>query len=983
MMSAKTTTLGSVLKGASTQASGDGTKDGENRSVVPLGPHSICICLTTYDIALKDQALLQRFGRSACRWGYLVVDEAHRLKNRSSLLFEALAKVNASRRLLLSGTPLQNNLGELWSLLSFILPEVFSDIQHFVDWFNRPFEQDSDNEHDDVATSRQSKGRGKVKHQRKSFQGSKAALAVQMKVRSTMQDSLSNEERTLIVSSLHRIMKPFLLRRLKRDVMTEVPQKIEKTIVCPRSALQKSLYEVIRSSVKSSEGAAGTGGARKWLSPNDHLQPAKADLLRRNTINGRRGKVGGEEDDPNNEGGNEDEDEALFDALDDHASRIFSSGVSFNNVLMHLRKLCNHPYLLLEDMCSIPDDLYYRYLVSASGKMCVLERLVQSLIPEGRKIIVFSQFTSTMDILQGFFHNLGISAFRLDGSTPREIRESDISDFMKPDPEEYTPGAADGGSSMGRVPVYLLSTRAGGVGINLQAADTVIFFDSDWNPQQDLQAMSRAHRLGQREVVLVLRLVTCGEASDDGYYYPSAEQRILKAAAHKLAAERIVLADGEFDMGTGGASAGAGEAGVGGGNRKAARALQRENKQLTEALVQDGGIMALFAKEDDAALGPGTTLAADPASTQEGQASLSAAADNLAVSPAAAASVRARSNGMRALDGSYLLETCSRGGMGLSHRSSSSLETALTSVSATSSSRSSPDTDKATDSSADSSRDVLESDLTAAVAGAEAEGGVVSKAPAATQTPLLVDLDYDQVRDWAPWLGVPPAFKERVREEKKRKESERRAEQERVRREQQEEAARLRAERAAKSASLHNKAVAARERHGGPADKGKGKEQQSTAAVAKTARGWKRKLGRKVHSPNLNEDKLWEGAMMAAEEADAAEASSPSESKKGKKSEITIVPVPMILDEEDICVLCGEAWVASELIKISDKHASSDARMSMKMTDREREQMMLLCDGCSGSYHMVCVGCYEVPEGDWYCRFCEVMDSREDDDVEN
>ena len=139
--------------------------------------------------------------------------------------------------------------------------------------------------------------------------------------------------------------------------------------------------------------------------------------------------------------------------------------------------------------------------------MCVLERLVRTLLPMGHKILIFSQFTSTMDILQGYFENLGINTFRLDGQTPREARESNISDFSRPDGDECLTSSQDGGSSMGRVPIYLLSTRAGGVGINLQAADTVIFFDSDWNPQQDLQAMSRAP-LGSAKDSVILRLVT-------------------------------------------------------------------------------------------------------------------------------------------------------------------------------------------------------------------------------------------------------------------------------------------------------------------------------------------------------------------------------------------------------------------------------------------------------------------------------------------
>ena len=190
------------------------------------------------------------------------------------------------------------------------------------------------------------------------------------------------------MTSLHRIMKPFILRRLKQDVMLEVPPKVERTIVCPRSVLQKTLYDIIRTSVQSSEGASGGAETTAdsvrvraaWGSPQDHLQPAKVNLLTR-----------GEADvDFSSENADE---RALLAAIEDQASSLFSSGVNFNNVLMHLRKLCNHPYLLLEDMATIPDELYFRYLVSASGKMCVLERLVRTLLPMGHKILIFSQFT--------------------------------------------------------------------------------------------------------------------------------------------------------------------------------------------------------------------------------------------------------------------------------------------------------------------------------------------------------------------------------------------------------------------------------------------------------------------------------------------------------------------------------------------------------------------------------------------------------------
>lgn len=458
-------------------------KAGGGKAKLPT-PWKVSIVLTTYDLSIKDQAHFQKIGKGPCRWSYLVVDEAHRLKNRSSVLFDALKRTNASRRLLLTGTPLQNNLGELWSLLSFILPEIFNNLQQFEDWFNRPFEFDEDDDGDDDIGSSEIMASGRAS-------GIKKGSTTPM---------LSAEERDLIVTSLHRIIKPFLLRRMKVDVVQDMPPKIERTVYCPLSGLQRKVYAIIRSYVEKKEQAS-TGPTRGH---------ADADTENED----KAGRTDG----------------ALFQAIFGGSP----SGLSFNNVLMQLRKLCNHPFLVLEDMKTIPDDIYNKYLVSSSGKMCMLERLLQNLIPRGHKILIFSQMTTTLDIIHGFIQqSFGLHCCRLDGTTSREAREAQLLAF-------------NDASHDGFLPIFLLSTRAGGVGINLQSADTVIFFDSDWNPQQDLQAMSRAHRLGQQKTVLVLRLVSIG-ADDDT---PSVEERILRRAAQKLAAERVIISDGEFDMGT-------------------------------------------------------------------------------------------------------------------------------------------------------------------------------------------------------------------------------------------------------------------------------------------------------------------------------------------------------------------------------------------------------------------------------------------------
>ena len=923
MASASTTTLGSALKGALAHANGEKSSRPGN-----TGPQTICVCLTTYDIALKDQALLQRFGKTACRWGYLVVDEAHRLKNRASLLYEALKKVNASRRLMLSGTPLQNNLGELWSLLSFILPDIFSDIEQFVDWFNRPFEHDSDEEGGGAAVI--NKGNGKSKQEGgtsgKGKRGRKSFSQVKLQARRSVQDSLSEQERSLIVTSLHRIMKPFILRRLKQDVMIEVPSKVEKTIMCPRSALQKSIYDIIRASVQSSEGSS-SGAAAAWRSPQDHLQPAKANLL----SNG-----GGDDDDLLDENADE---RALLAAVEDQASSLFSSGVNFNNVLMHLRKLCNHPYLLLEDMATIPDELYFRYLVNASGKMCVLERLVRKLIPAGHKVLIFSQFTSTMDILQGFFHNLGINTFRLDGQTPREMRESNIEEFTRPDSDEYVSGSQDGGSSRGRVPVYLLSTRAGGVGINLQAADTVIFFDSDWNPQQDLQAMSRAHRLGQLKTVLVLRLVTCGEDGDDGHYYPSAEERILRAASHKLEAERIVLADGEFDMGT---AMGSGK------GRQSTKAAQEENKQLTELLVQDGGIMALFAKESDDVNGTGS-----PAAGSSDQSTADSAAERGVTTPAEPTEAPKKKDGMSSLDEEILLEVCTREGM----PDPTSGETSL-------------------DASSTSSPLTLDKDGSNSTPAAAAVVMLGQELPSEKEeeeaTPLLESLSFEQAKDWAPWVGLSSEYVDRIKRDRARRLLEKKAELLRQRKEREEAEAKKAAERLA---ALERKRQAKASASASTSTSAQTAPGAAGAAATPQARGFKRKLNRKVNSPSMNEDALWEDAVAAAEVLKEAERTSSSNKKRAAAAgeAVSVDTGPFELAQEDICVLCNSAWAkAAEHGKYSTQPPPEDEEGGPCMSSQEREQVMLICEGCHGSFHMVCVGCFAVPEGDWYCHFCEM-----------
>ena len=430
----------------------------------------ICIVLTTYNLVMNDINLFEKKNKTGSfKWKYLIIDEGHRLKNKASILYSVLGTLDTKRRLLLTGTPVQNNLDELWNLFSFILPDMFNHLSHYNDWFNKPFNVDVDKNDDDsdedyLIGKKRKNASGDLKD--KGFK---------------INNTFNEDEKKIIISSLHRVIKPFILRRKKEDVAVDIPPKVEKTIYCQMSGLQHKLFYILKEVVNKN-----TSGSSSSLDDAIHAKANKFSML----------------------------------------------SVSYNNMLMQLRKLCNHPFLILEDLHSIPDSLYYHYLLKSSGKLCMLNRLLKILLGLGHKVLIFSQMTTMIDILEGYLYNLGIGYQRLDGKVSTENRLKSLHAFNDPNNTE--------------TPVFLLSTRAGGVGINLQAADTVILFDSDWNPQQDLQAMSRAHRIGQTRSVLVLRLVSLGVSQK----HPSIEERMLRAADKKLYAANTVLEDGKFDMGT-------------------------------------------------------------------------------------------------------------------------------------------------------------------------------------------------------------------------------------------------------------------------------------------------------------------------------------------------------------------------------------------------------------------------------------------------
>ncbi|PSN30883.1 ATP-dependent helicase brm [Blattella germanica] len=382
------------------------------------------VLLTTYEYVIKDKGMLAKL-----HWKYMIIDEGHRMKNHHCKLTQVLnTHYLASHRLLLTGTPLQNKLPELWALLNFLLPSIFKSCSTFEQWFNAPF-----------ATT-----------------GEKVEL--------------NEEETILIIRRLHKVLRPFLLRRLKKEVESQLPDKVEYIVKCDMSGLQRVLYR--------------------------HMQ-SKGVLLTDGSEKGKQGKGGAK---------------ALM------------------NTIVQLRKLCNHPFMfqnIEEKYCdhvgchtgvvSGPD------LYRASGKFELLDRILPKLKATNHRVLLFCQMTQLMTIMEDYLSWRGFSYLRLDGTTKAEDRGDLLRKFNSPDSEYF---------------LFLLSTRAGGLGLNLQAADTVIIFDSDWNPHQDLQAQDRAHRIGQQNEVRVLRLMTVN----------SVEERILAAARYKLNMDEKVIQAGMFDQ---------------------------------------------------------------------------------------------------------------------------------------------------------------------------------------------------------------------------------------------------------------------------------------------------------------------------------------------------------------------------------------------------------------------------------------------------
>jgi superfamily II DNA or RNA helicase len=368
------------------------------------------VLLTTYEVCIADEMDIREVP-----WSLLIVDEGQRLKNKANKLQQTLEHLSIERRLLLTGTPLQNNISELWALLNFVEPVKFGSHASFMAEFG------------DLRTTQQ-------------------------------------------VERLTEVMRPHVLRRRKEDVEKSIPKKEETVVDVELTMMQKQYYRALfeRNRAFLSRASAGSvGQAKKQAVP------------------------------------------ALL------------------NLETELRKCCNHVFLIKgaeerETSLLRTFDDRMKTLVSSSGKMVLIDKLLPKLQAEGHKVLIFSQMTRMLDLLELYCKWRHYPMERIDGSIRGNARQAAIDRFSDPESNSF---------------VFLLSTRAGGVGITLTAADTVIIFDSDWNPQNDVQAQARAHRIGQTKQVKIYRLVT----------KRTYEATMFERASRKLGLEQAVMGGSVLD----------------------------------------------------------------------------------------------------------------------------------------------------------------------------------------------------------------------------------------------------------------------------------------------------------------------------------------------------------------------------------------------------------------------------------------------------
>lgn len=510
-----------------------------------LKKHNVVI--TSYQIAVSDEAIISKI-----KWQYMILDEAQAIKSINSQRWKILLGFKSRSRLLLTGTPIQNNMQELWSLLHFIMPTLFDSLSEFSEWFSKDIES---------------------------------------------KDKVEEEQ----ISKLHTILKPFMLRRNKNDIKDEIGGKEIITLPCEMSNRQRILYDEILNSKLDYEnilmqlkkvcnhpdlfeklepicsfslcsiGENGFVGYRSYfkrLIPNKVTTPVRigvnkiydVDLLapfpelswfiRSFSSNVRLAYLTFERNVNNvlfNDSSNE----------DGHCMRLSSvNGTEYDEVsnckqlvlrdVLMTRILIEHRLnrfkLITEkifdkhettnldkELVMISEHRIDRYcfvpplntFISDSGKLVTMDALLKKLKKEGHRVLIYFQMTRMMDLFEEYLIKREYNYLRLDGSSKISQRKELVEQWQT-DEDMF---------------VFILSTRAGGVGINLTAADTVIFYDNDWNPTVDQQAMDRVHRLGQTKDVTVYRLITQN----------SVEEKVMERANKKEEVQKIVIKGNVFE----------------------------------------------------------------------------------------------------------------------------------------------------------------------------------------------------------------------------------------------------------------------------------------------------------------------------------------------------------------------------------------------------------------------------------------------------